>query len=58
MTITEAINYLENMKWLKGYDNTTIGDKPIYCIIDSIIDIIKEKTCCKDCEYYGSCHDD
>ena len=38
----EAINYLENMKWLKGYDNTTIGDKPLVDIIDGIITLMKE----------------
>ena len=39
----EAINYLENMKWLKGYDNTMIGDKPLVDIIDGIITLLKEQ---------------
>lgn len=39
----EAIKYLENMKWLKGYDNTMIGDKPIPDIIDEIIALLEEQ---------------
>lgn len=31
------------MKWLKGYDNTMIGDKPIVDIIDGIITLLKEQ---------------
>ena len=41
MTNKEAIHYLENMKWLKGYDNTMIGDRPIPDIIDEIIEKLK-----------------
>ena len=43
MRKNEAIKYLENMKWLKGYDNTMIGDKPITDIIDEIVALLKEQ---------------
>ena len=43
MTVDKAIAYLENMKWLKGYDNTTIGDIPISDIIDDIIALIRNQ---------------
>lgn len=39
----EAIKHLENMKWLKGYDNTIIGDEPLTDIIDGIITLLKEQ---------------
>lgn len=39
----EAIKYLENMKWLKGYDNTTIGDIPLTDIIDQIIMLLQKQ---------------
>lgn len=43
MTTVEAIKHLENMKWLKGYDNTKVDGVPLSNIIDDIIDILKEK---------------
>lgn len=43
MKNNEAIKHLENMKWLKGYDNTMIGDKPLTDIIDGIITLLKEQ---------------
>ena len=43
MTNKEAIKHLENMKWLKGYDNTTIGDEPLADIIDKMIELLKEQ---------------
>lgn len=42
MTIKEAILHLEDMKFLKGYDNTTSNGTPISEIIDEIIGILKE----------------
>ena len=47
MKSDEAINYLENMKWLKGYDNTMIGNKPLVDIIDGIITLLKEQEAVK-----------
>lgn len=41
MTVKEAVKHLENMKWLKGYDNTTVGGVPIADIIDDIIALLK-----------------
>ena len=41
MTREEAIQHLENMKWLKGYDNTTVDGVPLDNVIDDIIDLIK-----------------
>ena len=41
MTREKAIQYLENMKWLKGYDNTTVNGRPLEMVIDDIIDIMK-----------------
>lgn len=41
MTREEAIQHLENMKWLKGYDNTTVNGRPLDLVIDDIIDILK-----------------
>ena len=41
MTRKEAIQHLENMKWLKGYDNTTVNGRPLERVIDDIIDILK-----------------
>ena len=41
MTVKKAVEYLELMKWLKGYDNTTVGGMPIANIIDDIIALLK-----------------
>ena len=41
MTREEAIQHLENMKWLKGYDNTTVNGRQLNLVIDDIIDILK-----------------
>lgn len=41
MTREEAIQHLENMKWLKGYSNTTVDGMPIGNIIDGIIALLK-----------------
>lgn len=43
MTVKEAVLYLEDMKWLKGYDNTRVGDKPLAEIIDEIIELITKQ---------------
>lgn len=43
MTRDAAIKHLENMKWLKGYSNTTVDDIPLGSIIDDIIALLKEK---------------
>ena len=61
MSIEEALKYIENLKWLKGYDNTTINGKTVSEILDEIGCLLKKKTekkCCVDCEYYYSCHDE
>lgn len=41
MTREEAIQHLENMKWLKGYDNTTVNGRQLDLVVDDIIDIMK-----------------
>lgn len=41
--VDKAVSYLENMKWLKGYDNTEIGGVLIADIIDEIIALLKEQ---------------
>ena len=43
MTNQETIRHLENMKWLKGYDNTAVGGVPIGDIIDQIIVLLEEQ---------------
>lgn len=62
MTKEEAYHYINNLKWLKGYDNTTIGGKTVGEILDEIKAMLEEqeaeKKCCRDCEYYGACHDE
>ena len=53
-TREEAIKHLENMKWLKGYSNTTVDGKPLENIIDDIIVLLKAqepRVRCKDCKY-------
>lgn len=42
VTNQQAISYLENMKWLKGYDNTSITGISLQNIIDDIIGLLKE----------------
>lgn len=41
MTIEKAISYLENMKWLKGYCNTTVDGVPLVNVIDEIVTLLK-----------------
>ena len=41
MTLSEAIMHLENMKWLKGYNNTTVDGVPLSDVIDDIITLLK-----------------
>ena len=41
MTREAAIKHLENMKWLKGYDNTTVNGVPLDSVIDDIIALLK-----------------
>lgn len=36
MTKEEAHHYIDNLKWLKGYDNTVIGGKTVCEILDEI----------------------
>ena len=43
MTKEEAYRYIDNLKWLKGYDNTTIGRKTVGEILDEIKDMLKEQ---------------
>lgn len=42
MTKEEALRYIDNLKWLKGYDNTTIGSKTVGEILDEIGSLIHE----------------
>ena len=41
MTREEAIQHLENMKWLKGYSNTTVDGVSLDKIIDDIIVLLE-----------------
>ena len=41
MTKEEAYCYIDNLKWLKGYDNTTIGGKTVGEILDEIKAMLK-----------------
>lgn len=43
MTKEEAYRYIDNLKWLKGYDNTTIGGKTVGEILDEIKTLLKEQ---------------
>lgn len=43
MTNQQAISHLENMKWLKGYDNTSVNGVPLTDIIDDIITLLREQ---------------
>ena len=38
----EALRYIENLKWLKGYDNTKIGVKSVAEILDEIAEMIND----------------
>lgn len=54
MTKEEAYRYIDNLKWLKGYDNTTIDGKTVGEILDEIKTLLKEQPDiveCKDCKY-------
>lgn len=62
MTKEEAYHYIDNLKWLKGYDNTVIGGKTVGEILDEINDLLKEQepikpvrnlgiTRCGNCNY-------
>ena len=43
MTKEEAYRYIDNLKWLKGYDNTIIGGKTVGEILDEIKTLLKEQ---------------
>lgn len=43
MNDQQAITHLENMKWLKGYDNTSVDGVPLADIIDDIIALLREQ---------------
>ena len=43
MTKEEAYHYIDNLKWLKGYDNTVIGEKTVGEILDEINALLKEQ---------------
>ena len=43
MTKEEAYRYIDNLKWLKGYDNTTIDGKTVGEILDEIKTLLKEQ---------------
>lgn len=43
MTKEEAYHYIDNLKWLKGYDNTVIGGKTVGEILDEINALLKER---------------
>ena len=43
MTKEEAYRYIDSLKWLKGYDNTTIGEKTVGEILDEIKTLLKEQ---------------
>ena len=43
MTKEEAYHYIDNLKWLKGYDNTVIGGKTVGEILDEINALLKEQ---------------
>lgn len=49
MTKEEAYRYIDNLKWLKGYDNTTIGGKTVGEILDEIEAMLKEQDNCENC---------
>lgn len=38
----EALRYIENLKWLKGFDNTKIGVKSVAEILDEIAEMIND----------------
>ena len=42
MMIEEAVSHLNNMKMLKGYDNTSVNGKPLCEVIDDIIALIEQ----------------
>lgn len=50
MTNKQAISHLENMKWLKGYDNTSVSGVPLADIIDDIIVLLQEQNAVKPIE--------
>lgn len=41
MTHEEAVRHLKNMKWLKGYSNTTVDGVPLDNVIDDIIALLR-----------------
>ena len=49
MTKEEAYRYIDNLKWLKGYDNTTIDGKTVGEILDDIKTLLKEQDNCENC---------
>lgn len=48
MTREEAIHHLENMKWLKGFSNTTVDGVPLDSVIDGIVALLKAQEPCED----------
>lgn len=38
----DALRYIENLKWLKGFDNTKIGAKSVAEILDEIAEMIND----------------
>lgn len=47
MTKEEAYHYIDNLKWLKGYDNTTIGGKTVGEILDEIKAMLEKQEAVK-----------
>ena len=43
MTKEEAYRYIDNLKWLKGYDNTAIDGKTVGEILDEIKAMLEEQ---------------
>ena len=41
MTVQQAVGHLENIKWLKGFDNTMVDGRPLPDIIDDIINLLE-----------------
>ena len=65
MTKEEAYHYIDNLKWLKGYDNTTIGGKTVGEILDEFKALLKEQEKLEERlqqlqevadEYHKECH--
>lgn len=52
-TLTDALSAKENYPWAKA--------EMSFEFIEMLLELLKEqeaeKKCCRDCEYYGNCHD-